>query len=106
MLQEGLVRSMLQFFAEAVHRVDPGKVNIPQATPDKVLDNVLGLVYWVGGLVCVIVIIIAGIIYATSSGDAQNVKKAKDAILYAVIGLVVIMMAFVITTYVIGIGKV
>lgn len=99
--------SMLQYFAaNAVHRLDPTKMNIPQSSPDKVLDNVLGLVYWVGGITAVIVIIIAGIIYTTSGGDAQNVKKAKDAILYAVVGLVVIMMAFVITTYVMGVGKV
>lgn len=98
---------MLQFFvANTVHKLDPGKMNVPQVTPDRVLDNVLGLVYWVGGITAVIVIIIAGIIYTTSGGDAQNVKKAKDAILYAVVGLVVIMMAFVITTYVMGIGKV
>ncbi|HEY0964881.1 MAG TPA: pilin [Candidatus Saccharimonadales bacterium] len=81
----------------------PGdNVNIPTAKPDDVLNNVLGIVYFAGGAACVIVIVVAGILYATSNGDSGKVKTAKDAILYAVIGLVVIMMAFVITGFVLG----
>lgn len=75
---------------------------IPQRDPDNVLNSVLGIVYFAGGAACVIVIVIAGILYATSDGDAGKVKTAKNAILYAVIGLVVILMAFVITGFVLG----
>lgn len=75
---------------------------IPDKKPDDVLNSVLGIVYFAGGAACVIVIVIAGILYTTSNGDAGKVKTAKDAILYAVIGLVVIMMAFAITGFVLG----
>lgn len=54
------------------------------------------------GLVAVIVIIIGGVNYMTSSGDAGKVKKAKDTILYGVIGLVVCVLAFAIVNFVIG----
>ena len=37
----------------------------------------------------------------TSSGDAGKVKKAKDTILYGVIGLVVCVLAFAIVNFVI-----
>ena len=38
----------------------------------------------------------------TSSGDAGKVKKAKDTILYGVIGLIVVALAFAIVNFVIG----
>lgn len=76
--------------------------NLPTNTPNEILHNTLGIVYWVGGVVAVVVIIIAGYIYVTSSGDAAAVTKAKNAILYAIIGLVVIIMAFIVTQFVIG----
>ena len=38
----------------------------------------------------------------TSSGDAGKVKKAKDTILYGIIGLVVCVLAFAIVNFVIS----
>lgn len=52
------------------------------------------------GLVCVIVIILGGVSYMTSTGDAGKVKKAKDTILYGVIGLVICVLAFAIVNFV------
>lgn len=53
------------------------------------------------GIVAVIVIIIGGIGYMTSAGDAGKVKKAKDTILYGLIGLIVVALAFAIVNFVI-----
>lgn len=75
------------------------KIKADQAT----LGNILGIVYAIAAAVAVIVIVIAGIQYSLSGGDASKTKKAKDAILYALVGLVVVLMAFVITQYVIGV---
>jgi hypothetical protein len=76
--------------------------NIPTLTPAQALGNGLDIVYFIAGIVAVIVIIIAGFSYVTSGGQSANVTKAKDTILYAVVGLVVIILAFVITQFVIG----
>ena len=54
------------------------------------------------GLVCVVVIIIGGINYMTSSGDAGKVKKARDTILYGIIGLIICILAFAIVNFVIS----
>ena len=73
---------------------------------DSDIQTLLMNVYIVAGIVAVIAIIIGGVRYATSGGEASNIKAAKDTILYAVIGLVVIIMAAAITDFVInGIGK-
>jgi hypothetical protein len=47
----------------------------------------------IGGVVAIIIIIIAGLQFATSGGDPQKVASARTAILGAVIGLVVIAAA-------------
>ena len=58
------------------------------------VDNIINVVIGILGLVCVVVMIIGGVNYMTSSGDTGKVKKAKDTILYGVIGLVVCALAF------------
>lgn len=64
-------------------------------------DLVNSLLY-VLGAVCVIVIIIAGIFYATSSGNSAQVEKAKNTILYSVVGLIVALLAYAIINWVLG----
>lgn len=63
-----------------------------------ILNAVIGIL----GIVCVVVMIIGGVNYMTSSGDAGKVKKAKDTILYGLIGLVVCVLAFAIVNFVIS----
>jgi TRAP-type C4-dicarboxylate transport system permease small subunit len=64
--------------------------------------NILNGVIGVLSFVCVVVIIIGGVTYMTSSGDAGKVKKGKDTILYGVIGLVICVLAFAIVNFVIS----
>ncbi len=66
------------------------------------ITTILSQVIAVLGLVCVVVMIIGGVNYMTSPGDAGKVKKAKDTILYGVIGLVVCVLAFAIVNFVIS----
>ena len=54
------------------------------------------------GVVSVIMIIVGGLKYITSSGDSGNVTSAKNTILYAVIGLVVVALAQVIVRFVLS----
>lgn len=63
-----------------------------------IINGVIGVL----GLVAVVVIIIGGINYMTSAGDAGKVKKAKDTILYGVVGLVICVLSFAIVNFVIS----
>lgn len=63
-----------------------------------VIANVLA---WFGGAIAVIMIIYAGFVYVTSSGDDGKVKSAKNIILYSVVGLVVIVVSRIIVAFVI-----
>lgn len=67
-------------------------------TVNMIINVALGVI----GLVAVVMIILGGVQYTTSSGDAAKVKKAKDTIMYGIIGLVVALLAFAIVNFVLG----
>lgn len=81
------------------------KLDAPDAIPksgDVLLTNILNLAYFVAGIIAVVVIIIAGIMYVASSGDSSRVNIAKNALTYALVGLIVVVSAFALTNFVIG----
>lgn len=53
-------------------------------------------------IICVIVVVIGGIQYVTSNGNPGNVQKAKQAIMYAGIGLAISLLAVAIVNFVMG----
>lgn len=54
------------------------------------------------GVIAVIMVIIGGLKYITSSGDSNSISSAKNTVLYAVIGLVIVAMAQVIVRFVLN----
>ena len=54
-----------------------------------IIGTIINFVLGVIGLLCVVIIIIGGVTYATSQGDAGKVSKATKTLLYGVVGLVV-----------------
>ena len=71
-----------------------------QSLESSVAGILNGIIYAMG-IVAVIFIIIGGINYMTSAGDASKVEKGKKTILYALIGLVICALAFAIVNWVI-----
>jgi magnesium-transporting ATPase (P-type) len=66
------------------------------------IKDIVNVLLFILGAIAVIMIIIGGIRYTTSNGDASNIKAAKDTILYAVIGLIVAILAYAIVNFVVG----
>lgn len=86
-------------------KVNPGDIGYnPTVTnaSSSTLSKVMNTVYILAGMVAVLIIVIAGIMFVTSNGDSNRVSTAKQAILAALIGLVFIIFAFAITQFVIG----
>ena len=54
------------------------------------------------GILAVIMLIWGGIRYTTSAGDSNKVQAAKNTVLYAIVGLVVAILAYAIVNMVIG----
>lgn len=70
---------------------------------DSTITNILNAIIGVLGLVAVIFVLVGGINYMTSSGDAAKLEKAKKTILYACIGLAICALAFAIVNWAIAV---
>lgn len=62
---------------------------------------VVNALLYILGAVSVVMIIVGGVRYTTSMGDAKRIETAKDTILYAVVGLVVAILAYAIVNFVV-----
>lgn len=88
---------------------NPQSVLCPKAgepAPLTLMDyviNITNTLLFVLGAISVVMIIYAGITYTTSAGDSKGVEKAKGTITYAVIGLVVALLAGAIVNFVLNI---
>jgi cytochrome bd-type quinol oxidase subunit 2 len=66
------------------------------------IATVINIFSVIVGVAAVIMIIIGGFRYITSSGDSASVNSAKNTILYAIIGLVIVALAQVIVRFVLN----
>lgn len=69
---------------------------------DSVLKRGLNLFSAIIGIIAVVMIMVGGLKYITSQGESANVASAKNTILYAAIGLVVVALAQVIVRFVLN----
>ena len=64
----------------------------------RLINGFLGIL----GIIFVLLVIYAGILYMTASGDDTKVKKAKTLLTEAIIGIIIIVAAYSISAFVIG----
>lgn len=86
-----------------VCQTDPGN-SVCQSQDDSaedLIDTLINTLLFIVGALSVIMIIVGGVFYAISNGDAGKVTKAKNTILYAVVGLVVSFIAFALVNWII-----
>lgn len=74
----------------------------PVAGPNGVILQVTNIIAFIAGLTAVIIIVIGGIKYITAAGDASSISSAKNTILYAAVGLIVIALGRFVIGFVIG----
>jgi uncharacterized membrane protein len=65
----------------------------------KTLVNVFSIIV---GVVAVVMVIYGGFRYITSGGDSGRVGNAKNSLIYAIVGLVIVALAQVIVHFVLG----
>jgi hypothetical protein len=67
-----------------------------------VFKRITDVMLFLIGAISVIMLIIGGIRYVLSGGEQAKVAEAKNTILYAVIGVVVAILAYAVVNFVIG----
>ena len=89
--------------SDALNDVDlPGKGKDSTVTADGIFDNVVIWVFGILGIVAVIILIYGGVLFVLSQGDAGKAQKARQTIIYAIIGIIVVIIAGAITNFVLG----
>jgi len=56
------------------------------------------------GFVATIMVIYGGVLYVTSAGSDENVAKAKKILLYAAVGIIIILISFALVNTILGAG--
>lgn len=64
------------------------------------LQSILSIVFGTIAAIAVLIIVIAGFKFATSSGKPENAARARETIIYAVVGLVISLSAEAIVAFV------
>lgn len=64
------------------------------------IGAVINILSFVAGIIAVVMIIISGARFITSGGDAQQVSAARTALIYAVVGIVVVATSQIIVQFV------
>ena len=71
-------------------------------TINQTIVNIVNLISIVAGIIAVIMLVVGGARYVTSSGNEQKVSAAKNTVLFAIIGLIIIAMAQIFVKYVLS----
>jgi hypothetical protein len=75
---------------------DPAKLFSGSVSFGSILDRGMQIAFYLAGGVCVVFIIMGGYMWMISAGDPSKVKQAQGTLTWAVIGLVIILLAVVI----------
>lgn len=82
-----------------------GAGNCDTGTTGGVISGLVGTVVnilsWIVGILSVIMVIVGGLKFIVSNGDANGIKSARNTVIYALIGLAVALLAQVMVRFVI-----
>jgi len=80
----------------------PENTNLPGdsgAAAKGFVDILTGIMQWllaIVGILAVIAFVIAGILYLTSAGDEEQIGRAKKAMIYAIVGVIVALLGMIV----------
>lgn len=89
----------------ALSYFDPsGSIGLGTADLQDTVVNVINFVLGLLGIIAVIMVLWGGFMWLTAGGNEDNVKKAKDIISAAAIGIIIVLLAWAIVNFVIRTG--
>ena len=76
--------------------------NVEQRDPIQIISTIINAFLGLLGIIFVILMLYAGFLWMTAAGNEEKVSQAKKLIMSAVIGIVIVMSAYAIASFVIG----
>ena len=93
----------MKYFAtvdlENIDSLNEGLNRLPNKEGNFTLTTILNYIYALIGLVAVFYIVLAAVNFATAHGAVGMVTKAKNRIVFAVIGLIIVVLAAAVTNF-------
>ena len=84
---------------ENIDSLNEGLSRLPNKDGNFTPTTILNYIYALIGLVAVFYIVLAAVNFTTAHGDVGKVTKAKNTIIFAVIGLVIVVLAAAVTNF-------
>jgi cbb3-type cytochrome oxidase subunit 3 len=78
-----------------------GKADLASTSLTEVIGTLINVFLTLLGIIFLILVLYAGYLWMTAAGNEKNVEKAKDIMIRAVIGLIIILAAYSISSFVI-----
>ena len=81
-----------------------GQTGLPDSTQNvgQALTNVISLLIYLIGALALIFIIVGGLLIVTAAGSPRRLEQGREAIIYAIVGLIVAIGAFAVVTFISG----
>lgn len=70
--------------------------------PEGIFTQITNTILYIVGIISVIMLVWGGLRYIMSGGDSKKITDAKNTILYAIIGLIIAVLAFAIVNFVLN----
>lgn len=93
-IYEGALNQMIALSKTSGYSSD----GAPSAEIEEVVAHIIQYVLSFLGVIFICLIIYAGFLWMTASGDSEKITKAKDILISAVIGIIIVLSAYMITT--------
>lgn len=74
---------------------------LPEQDLPELLARIISWIIGIIGIVLVALFVYGGVVYATSAGNEDRIEMGKKIMLYAIIGVLVIAIAFAVSRYVV-----
>ncbi|MBZ9578310.1 hypothetical protein KJA14_00435 [Patescibacteria group bacterium] len=80
---------LIPFLAEGIVIPNP----LDATTFEELIEKLIDLIFWVAVAITPLMIIVAGFYFVTAAGDPEKIRKAKNIILWTIVGLAIVLLA-------------
>ena len=88
--------------ANSVVCKDKNKSSNPLAGPNGLIMRITNIVAMLAGIAAVIIIVLAGLRFVTAGGSSEDVAGARRTLIYAVVGLIIVILSRTLVAFVLG----
>jgi len=99
-----IIFSLISLVAGRIIAADDERIVIPNplkyGTIQEILAAIANFIFFIGVIIMPIVIIIGGIMFATSGGEPEKIKNARRLLFWSSVGLGILLLSRVLATFI------